>query len=110
MIVYLAKKHEFLDDVDSNKIEQRIDAEFRRTHKHSVGPSEVAAWKNSLAFMERIMRDDEIPDDAGVAIELGIPLSNKRIDFVLTGKDAESRADVLKTDRTSYEPHQLRLC
>lgn len=90
MIVYLAKKHEFLDDVDSNKIEERIHAEFQRTHHRSVGASELAAWKNSLGYMERVLRDDDIPQDAGVAVEFGIPLSSKRIDFVLTGT-SESR-------------------
>ncbi len=90
MIVYLAKKHEFLDDVDSNRIEDRIHAEFRRTHNRSVGSSEVASWKNSLRFMQGILRDDEIPSDSGVAVEFGIPLSAKRIDFVLTGT-TESR-------------------
>ena len=91
MIVYLAKKHEFLDDVDSNKIEERIHAEFRRTHNHSVGASEKMAWRNSLGFMQRILSDEEIPHDSGVAIELGVPLSAKRIDFVLTGTNAENR-------------------
>lgn len=90
MIVYLAKKYEFLDDVDSNKIEERIHAEFQRAHHRSVGASELAAWKNSLGYMERVLRDDEIPRDAGVAVEFGIPLSSKRIDFVLTGT-TESR-------------------
>ncbi|RXK53654.1 DUF2075 domain-containing protein [Oleiharenicola lentus] len=91
MIVYLAKKHEFLDDVDSNRIEERIQAEFRRTHNHSVGASEKASWKNSLGFMQRILADEEIPHDSGVAIELSVPLSAKRIDFVLTGTSREKR-------------------
>jgi len=85
VIVYRAEKHEFLDDVDSNRIEERIHAEFRRAYRHSVGSSELASWKNSLGFMHRILSDEEIPTDAGVAVEFGIPLSAKRIDFVLTG-------------------------
>jgi uncharacterized protein len=96
MIVYLAKKHEFLDDVDSNRIEERIQAEFRRTHHRSVGASEVASWRNSLGFMERILDDPDIPTDAGVAIEFGIPLSAKRIDFMLTGRnDAQQQTAVI---------------
>jgi DUF2075 family protein len=88
MIVYLAKKHEFLDDVDSNKIEERIHAEYRRTHNSSVGASEVASWKNSLGFMYRILNDAGIPSDSGVAIEFTIPPHQKRIDFIVTGKNA----------------------
>ena len=53
MIVYLAEKSQFLEDVDSNKIEERILAEFKRTYRRSVGESEVASWRNSMGFMQR---------------------------------------------------------
>lgn len=42
MIVYLADKTQFLEDVDSNKIDERILAEFRRTHGKSVASNEVS--------------------------------------------------------------------
>ncbi|HEY8993632.1 MAG TPA: DNA/RNA helicase domain-containing protein [Lacunisphaera sp.] len=91
MIVYLAKKYEFLEDVDSNRIEERIHTEFQRAHRRSVGPSELAAWKNSMGFMGRILSDTAIPNDAGVAIEFGVAQSAKRIDFVVTGKNAKAQ-------------------
>jgi len=94
VIVYLAEKFQFLDDVDSNKIEARILAEFKRTHRRSVGGSEISSWRNSMGFMQRIMVDEEIPDSAGVAIEFGIPQSPKRIDFILTGKTSDNRPTV----------------
>lgn len=91
MIVYLTKKSEFLEDVVSNKIGDRILAEFRRTHRRSVGESELSSWRNSMGYMHRILIDTEIPDDSGVAIEFGIPPTGKRIDFILTGRNASNR-------------------
>src|SRR6266550_2189334 len=88
MIVYLAEKSQFLEDVDSNKIEERILAEYRRTYKRSVASSEVKAWRNSMGFMHRIVDDEAIPNNAGVAIEFGIPQTVKRIDFILTGRNS----------------------
>jgi hypothetical protein len=41
--------------------------------------------------MHRILADEEIPSDSGVAIEFGVPPTAKRIDFVLTGRSAENR-------------------
>ena len=38
-----------------------------------------------MLYMNNIMSDPEIPDDAGVAIEYKIPRTSNRIDFVLTG-------------------------
>lgn len=88
MIVYLAEKSQFLEDVDSNKIEELILSEYVRAYGHTVSPSEKTAWRNSMGFMHRIMDDAEIPNSAGVAIEFGIPQSVKRIDFILTGTDS----------------------
>src|SRR5262245_47172336 len=45
-----------------------------------------------MQYMNNVLIDGEIADDAGVAIEYKIPLGGKRIDFILTGKD-ESRSD-----------------
>ena len=95
MIVYLAEKSEFLEDVDSNRIEERILAEFKRTNRHGVGHSEFFSWKNSLPFMERIVDDASIPNDAGIAIEFGIPQSNKRIDFIITGTNSAGRSSAV---------------
>jgi DUF2075 family protein len=41
--------------------------------------------------MAKVLRDEGLPSDAGLAIELHIPQSSKRIDFLLTGRD-ESQA------------------
>jgi DUF2075 family protein/SOS-response transcriptional repressor LexA len=85
MIVYQANKKGFRDDVLSNRIEEKILTAFRKNHGHGVAKSELISWKNSLAFMDRIVEPDEVPNDAGIAIEMGLPQSGKRIDFVLTG-------------------------
>ena len=91
MIVYLAEKSQFIDDVDSNKIEERILSEYKRTFRRSVGSSEINSWRNSMQYMQRIMADPEIPNNAGVAIEFSSPQTVKRIDFILTGKNSEDR-------------------
>jgi len=87
MIVYLAKKTEFIEDVFSNQIEDKILAAFKNRLRTSVGASEIQSWKNSMGYMHHILVDDAIPNDAGVAIEFNIPQTSKRIDFILTGTD-----------------------
>jgi hypothetical protein len=41
-----------------------------------------------MGFMHRVVDDEAIPNDAGVAIEFGIPQTVKRIDFILTGRNS----------------------
>ena len=91
MIVYLANKAAFLNDVFENRIEDRILAEFQTRFRRSVGNAEVQSWKNSMNYMHRVLADDEIPENTGVAIEFNIPQTSKRIDMILTGMDADRR-------------------
>ncbi len=95
MLVYTATKSEFVADVQSNRIEAKILAEFQSRLGFSTGASEIAAWRNSMQYMQNVLLDDGIPDDSGVAIEYRIPMTAKRIDFILTGRDGSDRESVV---------------
>ncbi|PYD05734.1 DUF2075 domain-containing protein [Pseudomonas syringae group genomosp. 3] len=87
MIVYAATKQQFLKDSDNDDIEEVILRHFKEATGKKVGASEIKSWQGSLTYMARVLRDDGLPSDAGLAIELHIPQSSKRIDFLLTGRD-----------------------
>lgn len=87
MIVYQAQKTQFLSDNDDRDIEDVILASYRAATGHGVAASEVKSWKESLHYIASVLRDDDIPDDTGVAVELHIPQSSKRIDVTLSGLD-----------------------
>lgn len=95
MIVYQASKQLFLEHALQDDIEDVMSRQFRSVTGRGVGPSEIQSWKHSLLEMARVLRDEEIPEDAGVAIEYHVPRSSKRIDFVITGEDAEQRTKVV---------------
>ncbi len=73
MIVYLANKTQFRDDILSNRIEEIVHDSFCGALGKSVGAGELASWKNSLRHMDTMLEDAGIPDNAGVAIEFNIP-------------------------------------
>lgn len=87
MIVYSATKQQFLDVCDNNDIEEVILKHFKEATGKKVAASEIRSWQGSLTYMAKVLRDKDLPEDAGVAIELHIPQSMKRIDFLLTGHD-----------------------
>ncbi|MGE4049979.1 MAG: DNA/RNA helicase domain-containing protein [Piscinibacter sp.] len=95
MIIYQASKSQFLHHALRDDIEDVVSRQYRSMTGHGVGPSEIQAWKHSLLEMAKVLGDDEIPDDAGVAIEYQLPQSSKRIDFVITGEDASARTKVI---------------
>ncbi len=87
MLVYSATKQRFIDDVRANAISDAIENEVARKLNRNSPRNEVASWENSLRFMMSALLDDGIPASAGVAIEYNIPLTNRRVDFILTGKN-----------------------
>lgn len=85
MIIYQATKAQFLDDNDNRNIEDVIEREFVKRTQRYAQQGMFRSWQASLAAMAKVLRDDEIPDDIGVAVEFGIPQSSKSIDFLLSG-------------------------
>ena len=84
MIVYEANKKEFVESVFSGSITDEIyDVYLQKVGKSGI--SQIRSWENSMQFMYRILEDEEIPDECGVAIEFTIPTTSKRIDFIITG-------------------------
>lgn len=87
MIVYNANKEQFLDDVLTNDIENIVLSNVKKKLNRNVGIAEIKSWASSLTYMDRIMRDAEIPGDCGIAIEYQIPQTGKRIDFIISGQN-----------------------
>lgn len=95
MIVYQSDKSGFLDDVLSNNISDIIHtAYFTKLGRHT-SQNEVLSWQNSMMYMNSILTDDEIPNDAKVSIEFQIPLTSNRIDFIIAGNNHDKKEQVI---------------
>jgi uncharacterized protein len=95
MIIYQATKAQFLDDSFKRDIQEVISVSHLKKTGHTVGAAEIRAWKESLLCMAKVLHDDEIPANSGVAIEYTIPLTRKRIDFILTGRGSNDSRNVI---------------
>lgn len=95
MIIYQATKAGFLDDSFKRDIEAVVTESYARHTGGKVSAGEVRSWKESLLQMAKALNDDEIPGDAGIAIEYRIPATAKRVDFILTGLGADQGARVI---------------
>ena len=103
MIVYSSTKTKFQEDVLTNDIANVIKIAFQNARGVTVGQSEITAWKNSMQYMDRVLADNAIPGEAGVSIEYHIPPLNKRIDFILTGKDRQHRETAILVELKQWE-------
>lgn len=107
MIVYSANKTQFLNDVLTNDIEGIVLKSVKQKLNRGVGIAEIRSWAASLAYMDRIMQDQEIPIDCGVAIEYQIPQTGKRIDFIISGQDENNRDSVLLVELKQWSEAKL---
>jgi uncharacterized protein len=82
MIVYLANKTQFREDILSNRIEEIVHDSFQCQLGKSVGESKLVSWKNSPRHIDAVLENAGISDNAGVAIEFNILQTGKRIDFI----------------------------
>ena len=89
MIVYEATKQLFVEDVVQDRIEENIDKKFYEKMGYHTSGSERKAWNNSMQYMMKVLIDNNIPRNVGIAIEFKIPNTSKRVDFIITGKDGQ---------------------
>ena len=67
---------------------------YQKMHR-STAKNEFRSWENSLEYMYKVLNDDAIPGEAGVAIEYNIPQTSKRIDFIISGYDKHDVPNVV---------------
>lgn len=91
MIVYEAIKSEFIKDVESGFIDQKIQSLMMDKLGRHVSLNEVRSWSNSLGQMHMVLYSDDVPSNCGVAIEYKIPNTGKRVDLIVSGRDEDSK-------------------
>lgn len=107
MIVYEDSKRNFVEDVKTNCIADII-AEKIRLHGINAGHErEFVSWQNSLQFMRNIIDDHEIDDEVKVAIEYSIPMTSKRVDFILCGSDSDKRDNVVIIELKQWQKAEV---
>ena len=95
MIVYSGLKSDFLSAVEQDSIASEIEENiYNKMHRRSA-QNEFRSWENSLEYMYKVIHDDEIPENAGIAIEYNIPQTSKRVDFMVSGYDESKKPNVV---------------
>jgi len=107
MRVYTADKAKFLYHVNENIIGEEILQNVQTILGITPAINERRSWDNSMMFMKNVLDDPEIPDNAGVAIEYTLPLTRKRVDFILTGADNKGRESAIMVELKQWSEATL---
>jgi len=103
MIVYQADKSKFLEDTLAGGVEKSISMMFEAKLNRRVSESEQRSWRNSLQYMRMVLNDDTIPEDSGISIELQIPQTSKRIDFIIAGQNEDKEDQAVIVELKQWE-------
>lgn len=107
MIVYHASKKRFIDDVFNGTIADDIDHAFFIHLGRHTSPNEKLSWKNSMMHMYKVINTSDIPDNSTIAIEYQIPLTSKRIDFIISGIDERKQPNMVIIELKQWEHAKL---
>ena len=104
MIVYSGTLRQFSNDVLMGIIADRIEECFALNGFNHNNEAEYRAFNNSLMVMNNVLCNNSgIDQDVHVAIEYQIPLTSKRVDFLITGFDDFGKENVVIVELKQWE-------
>src|SRR5581483_7333662 len=89
MIIYQNTKAGFIDDVDNNDLQPKLENAFKI--KTGSIPADRSVWASEYAQFSGTLRKAQVADDIQVAIEYHVSsIGRNRIDVLLVGNDGRS--------------------
>src|SRR3989304_1102425 len=90
MRLYSGSSQQFIEDTYRNQITDKLEQSFVIQMGHAASPGEVSAWRNSLRATSMVFEHAELADQ-GVIVEYQLPLSSRRLDCMVCGRDGASK-------------------
>lgn len=84
MHLYEGSTRQFIGDATQARIATFLSNRFFEEFRYRPPPSEVMAWRNSLAAMAHVLQVADLTDQ-GILVEVRLPLSSRRLDVLITG-------------------------
>ena len=102
MRLYAGTTTGLAEDSAHNRIASKLRDAFFREMRYEPSPSEVGSWRNSLRAVSQAFEVAEL-DDHGVLIEYQLPQTSKRLDCIVTGRDAAGRDQAVIIELKQWE-------
>jgi DUF2075 family protein len=103
MLVYTGTKKSFSSDIRDGNIARIIDSKLNSLGINQGGLSQFNSWQNSLPQMYFVLDDKEIDDEIEVSIEYQIPLTSRRVDFLIAGVNDQNQNNVMVIELKQWQ-------
>src|SRR6267378_7824953 len=102
MRLYSGSSTDFVSDSVHNRIAEKLRDAFFHYYRYHPSPAEVNSWRNSLRAMAQVF-DLASLKDHGVFLEYQLPLTSKRLDCLVSGKDEKSQDQAVIVELKQWE-------
>lgn len=86
MRLYAGTSKDFIDDSVHNRIADKLKDAYFASYRRAAAPGEVNAWRNSLRAVSQVFDSGRFHDH-GVLLEYELPMSSRRLDCIVTGRN-----------------------
>ena len=93
---------DFIRDTTRNHIAERLREAFFAYYRYKPSPAEVNSWRNSLRAMRDVL-DIASLHDHGILLEYQLPLSSRRIDCMVCGRDEHATDNAVIVELKQWE-------
>ena len=107
MIVYNDVKRQFVHDVKHNLIADKIMDAVRTKGLNAGYDREYMSWENSMEFMSNAIDCKDIDDEVQICIEYNIPMTSKRVDFIMAGADEAGNENLIIVELKQWQKAEI---
>jgi DUF2075 family protein/phage repressor protein C with HTH and peptisase S24 domain len=102
MRLYSGSSGQFIQDTIQNQIAEKLKSAFFNYFRYYPSPAEINSWRNSLRSISQVFQYAELLDH-GVILEYQLPLTSRRLDCLICGKDDRKKDNAIIIELKQWE-------
>jgi len=102
MQLYSGTTSSLIEDSTKNRIATKLSDSFFYHFRFNPSPSEVNSWRNSLRAVSQVFQTASLLNH-GVILELQLPLTSKRLDCLVTGRNSDNDANAVIVELKQWD-------
>jgi len=102
MRLYAGTSNQFITDTIQNQIADKLKNAFFSYYRYNPSAGEISSWRNSLRAISLVFQSAELMDH-GVLLEYQLPLSSRRLDCMITGRDGNYNDNAVIVELKQWE-------
>ena len=102
MRLYAGSSQQFIEDTIQNQIAGKLKQNFFDYFRYYPSENEVRSWRNSLRAIKDVFQYADLIDH-GITLEYQLPLTSKRLDCLICGKNYNHRDNAVIIELKQWE-------